>query len=185
MWKRILISAALIGCFAAASRPSIQDTGSSTFSVSVNLVKVPISVFNDAGNLVTALQREDFRIWEDQASQDIRSFGIDTNPVSVVILLDTSSSEKAEMRKMKEVVEDFVDALSKEDRVSIITFDDEVYQTLDWTQKSWRKVRQALGKIRPGFRTTLYDAMYAAAQDQLKGVDGKSLGIDDGARLVA
>jgi VWFA-related protein len=135
-------------------------------------VKVPISVFDDRGNLVDSLRSENFRIWEDQAVQTIRSFGVDTNPVSVVILLDTSMSEKLEMKKMKETVEAFVGALSKGDSVSLITFDIEVYQTLDWTQ-DLKKVRRVLGKIRPGMRTALYDAMYVAAQDQLKGIEGR------------
>ena len=172
MWQRALAFAVLISLFSASSRPAVQDTDTSTFSVSVNLVKVPISVFDDRGNLVDSLRSENFRIWEDQAVQTIRSFGVDTNPVSVVILLDTSMSEKLEMKKMKETVEAFVGALSKGDSVSLITFDIEVYQTLDWTQ-DLKKVRRVLGKIRPGMRTALYDAMYVAAQDQLKGIEGR------------
>jgi VWFA-related protein len=172
MWQRALVFAVLISFFSASGRPAIQYDSNSTFSVSVNLVKVPISVFDDRGNLLASLRGENFRIWEDQAAQTIRSFGVDTNPVSVVILLDTSMSEKLDMKKMKEAVEDFVGALSKGDRVSLITFDIEVYQTLDWTQ-DLKKVRRVLGKIRPGFRTALYDAMYVAAQDQLKGVEGR------------
>jgi Ca-activated chloride channel homolog len=172
MWRRFLASAVLFSLFAAASRPAIQDTGPPTFSVSVNLVKVPISVFDEQGNMVASLQRENFRIWEDQTAQTIRSFGIDINPVSVVMLLDTSTSEKPEMKKMKEAVEGFVDSLSEGDRVSLITFDDEVRLASDWTQE-WKKVRRALARIRPGLRTALYDAMYVAALDQLKGVDGR------------
>ena len=36
-----------------------------------------------------------------------------------------------------------------------------------------RKIRRALGRIRPGLRTSLYDGMYLAANDQLKGVEGR------------
>ncbi len=172
MLQRVLALALLLTIFAAASRPAIQDSDSSIFSVSVNLVKVPISVFDSLGNLVTSLRGENFRIWEDQAAQQIRSFGIDTNPVSVVMLLDTSTSEKSELKKMKDAAEGFAEALSHGDRISIITFDDEVYQTLDWTDNV-KNVRRALSKIHPGLRTALYDAMYVAARDQLKGIDGR------------
>ena len=168
----MLALAILAGFFAAQSRPATQDSDSPNFSVSVNLVKVPISVFDDRGNLVTALRSEDFRIWEDQAPQKIRSFGLDTAPVSVVLLLDTSMSEKTELKKTKEAAEEFANALSAGDRISLITFDDQVYRTLDWTEDV-KRVRRALGKIRPGLRTALYDAMYVAANDQLKGIDGR------------
>jgi VWFA-related protein len=158
--------------FSTISWPEIQDTGTSDFSVSVNLVKVPISVFDSRGNMVTSLRSENFRIWEDQSPQEIRSFGVDNNPVSVVLLLDTSMSEKSELKKIKEAAEGFVDELTPGDRVSLITFDDEVSQLLDWTD-NMKKVRKALGKIRPGLRTALYDAMYIAAKDQLKEIDGR------------
>lgn len=173
MRQRMLALAVLASLFAVPSRPATQDSKSSTFSVSVNLVKVPISVFDSQGDLVTDLRREDFRIWEDQAPQEIRSFGLDTNPVSVVLLLDTSASEKAELKKIKEAAEEFADALSRGDRFSLITFDDEINCILDWTD-SVKKLRRALGKINhPGLRTALYDGMFLAANDQLKGIDGR------------
>jgi VWFA-related protein len=172
MWGKTLPFAILFGFFAILGRPATQDTNPSTISVSVNLVKVPISVFDERGNLVTDLRSDDFRIWEDQASQKIRSFGLDRNPVSVVLLVDTSMSGKTELKKIKEAAEDFADALSEDDRISLITFDDEVYLTLDWTDNV-KKVRKALGKLRPGLRTALYDAMFVAANDQLKGIEGR------------
>jgi VWFA-related protein len=172
MWQRALAFAVLISFSSVASRPAVQDANSSDFSVSVNLVKVPISVFDYAGNLVTSLRGENFRIWEDQSIQEIRSFSIDTNPVSVVLMLDTSTSEKEELKKIKEAAAGFIEALSPGDRISIITFDDEVNQMLDWTG-DLKKARKTLGKIRMGLRTSLYDAMYVAAKDQLKDVEGR------------
>jgi Ca-activated chloride channel family protein len=172
MLRKTLIFTVLALLLSTVGRPANQDTDTSNFSVSVNLVKVPISVFDSRGNMVSSLRRENFRIWEDQAPQEIRSFGVDTNPVSVVLLLDTSMSEKAELKKIKEAAEGFVSELSPGDRVSLITFDDEVYQLLDWTD-NMKKVRKALGKIRSGLRTSLYDAMYVAAKDQLEGIDGR------------
>jgi Ca-activated chloride channel homolog len=173
MWLKILASAVLLSFFAAQSRPALpQDKNAAVISVSVNLVKIPISVFDGEGNLVPNLRGEDFRIWEDQAPQHIRSFGLDVNPVSVVLLLDTSLSGKTELKKIKEAATEFAEALSPEDRISIIGFDDEVYRALDWTNEL-KKVRKALGKLRSGGRTALYDAMYVAASDQLKGIDGR------------
>jgi VWFA-related protein len=163
---------ALVGILAAQGRPATEETDSPNFSVSVNLVKVPVSVFDERGNLVTNLRSADFRIWEDQAAQQIRSFGLDTNPVSVVMLVDTSMSEKTELKKIREAAEEFVDALEPGDQVSLVTFDDQVYQKVDWTG-DMRKIRKALAKITPGLRTALYDAMYYAGHDQLKNVEGR------------
>lgn len=171
MLQRILVSA-LFALFGSAvfSQPPSQENPS--FSVSVNLVKVPISVFDHAGNLISMLRREDFRIWEDQAPQEIRSFGVDVNPVSVVLLLDISMSGKSELKKIKDAAEGFAEALGPDDRISIITFDDEIKQVLDWTD-DLKKVKRALGRVRPGFRTSLYDAMFVAANEQLAGIEGR------------
>ncbi len=172
MQRKILLLSALISLLTAPIRPAVQDSDAPNFSVSVNLVKVPISVFDMDGNMVASLRSEDFRIWEDKAPQTIRSFGLDNNPVSVVLLLDTSSSGKKELKKIKEAAEAFIKALSADDLISLITFDDEVNLVLDWTDDQ-KKVLKALGKIRSGFRTALYDAMYTAAHEQLQRIDGR------------
>jgi Ca-activated chloride channel homolog len=172
MWQKALVLTLLTGICSMQSRSTTQDSNPPSFSVSVNLVKVPISIFDEQGHLVSTLQREDFRIWEDQVPQEIRSFGVDINPISVVLVLDTSTSEKSELKKIKEAAEEFADALSPEDRFSLITFNDEVHQELDWTHNT-KRLHKALGKIHTGLRTALYDAMYLAASDQLKEAEGR------------
>jgi len=151
---------------AQAQEPSAQ------FSVSVDLIKVPFSVFDDRENMIRDLRREDFILYEDNMRQEIRSFGVDLEPVSVVLLLDTSPTVKTELKKIKEAAEDFAGALSKNDRISIITFDDEIKLLLDWTNNS-SLVRRSLAKVKLGLRTALYDAMYVAAADMLRNVEGR------------
>ena len=143
-----------------------------TFSASVNLVKVPISVFDVEGKMMEGLGAEDFRLWEDRAPQEIRSFGLDTYPVSVVLLLDTSPSSRNELKRIRAAATEFVRGLDAGDRFSVISFDDEVTRILDWSD-SRKKLDKALGKLRAGVRTALYDAMYLAAAEQLKNVDGR------------
>jgi VWFA-related protein len=151
----------LLLCAFAEARPSgLQD--SATFSVSVNLIKVPITVFDTHGATVQDLRREDFILYEDQAKQQIRSFGVDRQPVSVVLLLDNSATVEKELSHMKESAESFADALSHDDRVSVITFGDEVILQQDWTTET-RQVRKSLRRIKSGLRTALYDGMYSAA----------------------
>jgi VWFA-related protein len=142
------------------------------FSVSVDLVKVHFSVFDDRGTMVQDPRRENFVLFEDNARQDIRSFGVDVEPVSVVLVLDTSATVKEELKKIKEAAEEFADHLSKDDRISIITFDEDVKLLLDWTSDT-RLVRKSLRKAKLGLRTALYDAMYSAACDMLRGVEGR------------
>ena len=152
--------------------PGTRDEAPATFAVSVNLVKIPISIFDENGLMITNLRGENLRLWEDQTLQQIRSFGLDSMPVSVVMLLDTSTSGKKERNKIRDAAREFTQALSSEDRVSVITFDDQVRLIQDWTE-DMKKVRRKLGEIRSGLRTALYDAMYLAADEQLKDIEGR------------
>ncbi len=143
-----------------------------TFSVTVSLVKVPVSVFDENGAPALQLHAGDFRIFEDELAQNIRSFGIDRNPVSVVLVLDTSATVKKELDRIKQAARDFVNALSPEDRLSVIAFSDEVIQVLDWTENR-KAFQKALRQLEPGVRTALYDAMFMAADDMLRGIEGR------------
>lgn len=172
MYMKWIASSVVLLLAAGQAGPVAQDSPAPSITVSVNLVKVPFSVFDMKGNLVPDPDRDDFRIWEDQMPQQIRSFGLDKNPVSVVLALDTSMSGKSELKQIKAAAEDFAEALSPEDRISVVAFDDEVYCALDWTDDV-KKVRKALGKLRSGVRTALYDAMYYAANDQLMAMEGR------------
>jgi Ca-activated chloride channel family protein len=171
MMLRKPLGAALLALgFAAAGLRG--ESPQASFSVSVNLVKVPFSVFNDRNELVQDLGREDFRLYEDGKLQQIRSFGVDYNPVSVVLVIDTSGSVKKELDEIRDAAHNFAAALSPEDRISIITFADQPILALDWTSDK-RRVRKSLHKLEPGLRTALYDAMYMAAAEQLRGIEGR------------
>jgi len=172
MWRKLAILI-FLALSPAPAHPQSQDSqASADFSVSVNLVKVPLSVFDENGRMVQELRREDFRLYENGVQQQIRSFGIDRNPVSVVLVIDASGTVEKELKKIKEAAENFALALSPEDRICIITFSDEAHLDLDWTENK-RAARKALRKVEPGLRTALYDAMFMASNDQLKGVDGR------------
>ena len=170
----IMMLAAAFLCI-GVNLPAQVEQNVPTFSVSVDLIKVPITVFGLDGAPIQELKRNDFRVYEDGQAQQIRNFNIDVNPVSVVLLLDSSGTVTKEWKQIKEAAEGFADALatpSKGDRISVITFSDEVQRVMDWSEDK-RQVRRSLGKVQLGLRTDLYDAMLEAAQNQLKNIEGR------------
>jgi Ca-activated chloride channel homolog len=156
---------------AARTQPQSQQK-IPTFSVAVDLIKVPITIFDEHSGIIQDLRRDDFRLYEDGKPQQIRSFGMDTNPVSVVLLIDSSGTVEKELKQIKEAAGGFADALTGGDRTAVITFADEVEEVLDWTSNT-KDVHKALRKIQLGLRTNLYDAMFQAAQDKLGGIEGR------------
>jgi len=162
------------GRIAAQDRPqpAAEQLTESRISVSVNLVKVPLSVFDDKGRMIQDLHLRDFRLYENGIAQDISSFGRDGNPVSVVLLIDTSGSVEKELKKIREAALNFARALSPEDRICVLAFADEVMLVQGWTNDQ-KQLRKALGRLEPGYRTALYDAMFRAADRELRGIDGR------------
>jgi Ca-activated chloride channel homolog len=170
---RTLLMIIFAGCpVIAAFTQSQTQQKTPTFSVTVDLIKVPITVFDEHGGVIQDLRPSDFWVYEDGQRQQIRSLSMDKNPVSVVLLLDSSGTVEKELRQIKEAAEGFADALSRGDRISVITFADEVEEVLDWTEDT-KLVRKALRKIELGLRTSLYDAMFYASQDKMGGIDGR------------
>jgi VWFA-related protein len=194
----LLVSGGAMMFYHPAAAQDDDDIGTVRFSVATNLVKVPISIFDERGLVTDNLRKEDFRLWENQARQEIRSLGIDSNFISVLLVLDVSSSGKSELKKIKAAAEAFAGKLGRGDRISVITFDENVNLLLDWTDDT-KKVKKTLDKVKSGQRTSLYDAMYLAGSEQMRGVEGQSaiilltdclnnhsrVGFEDAARAIS
>jgi Ca-activated chloride channel homolog len=92
-------------------------------SVNSNLVILPVTVKDRSGNLVPDLQRDEFRIFEDNVEQKIDVFTAEAFPLSMIILLDNDLKEKdaQEVRKSLDAV---VGGLSLEDEAFICRFDE-------------------------------------------------------------
>src|SRR3954467_13643885 len=61
-------------------------------AVEVELVQIPIIVFNDRGTVATDLKKSDFQVFDDGMEQRILYLERERVPVSFVILADLSSS---------------------------------------------------------------------------------------------
>jgi VWFA-related protein len=62
------------------------------FSAKVEMVQIPVIVFDDRGAIATGLRAGDFRLLDDGVPQQILNFDRERVPVSFVILADLSSS---------------------------------------------------------------------------------------------
>lgn len=80
--------------------PQEQDDSRARIRSTVSLVVVPVTVEDRDGELVTGLQKSDFRVFEDGIEQEISVFSIDPFPLSAAVLIDddlkTSSAEKVQ-----------------------------------------------------------------------------------------
>jgi VWFA-related protein len=89
----------------------------------VSLVVVPVTVKNGAGELVTDLQQNDFRVFEDGAEQPIELFSADAFPLSAAILID-DDLKRGTAEKVQKTLETLAGAFSASDEVSLWRFDE-------------------------------------------------------------
>lgn len=135
-----------------------------------DLVNVVFSVFDRRGRFVTNLERENFRVFEDNVEQRIEFFSRETNlPLRIALLLDTSNSMRPRMRFQQEAARDFLHNVVQRhrDQVFLMTFDSEPAVVQDYTD-DLNDLQEAIFRQRAGGATSLHDALYEAAERLLR-----------------
>ena len=96
------------------------------FKSTVDTVSVYATVNEADGRLVTNLSKEDFTILDNGTPREISLFSNDTQPITVVVMLDMSGSMFSRFIRVRTSTLSFVDALSPQDRAQIGTFGEEI-----------------------------------------------------------
>lgn len=164
----------------AESQPSTNTTaqdGGEIVRVRTDEVVLPVSVRDWTGAPVGGLGEERFLVYDNGVRQEIKSFNRRRVPANIVLLLDASGSVFRQMRFIREAAKGFVQGLLKEDKVCVVQFADRVELLQDWTPATEvEKLEKALDwRYHPGERTTFYDGLYLAAQEQLNRVEGRRI----------
>ena len=106
------------------SAPAQQTGTNPQFRVRVNIVSVDVEVLDDAGNSVQGLSQKDFLVKEDGRLIDITSFSqLTDRPVSLSIVLDTSSIQLEKLSIAKEYIFQMLHLFNRQDELSLFTFD--------------------------------------------------------------
>jgi Ca-activated chloride channel family protein len=136
----------------------------------VNLVEVLFSVVTKREKLVTDLMKENFKVFDDGAQQEITDFSQPTDlPLRIGMVLDTSNSIRERLKFEQDAAIDFIfNALRRgRDEAFLMTFDDGAQIIKDFTGDTG-EIRDTILKQRAGGGTSLYDAVYAASDHLLK-----------------
>ena len=141
-------------------RPSAQDA---TFRAGVAGVNLDVAVTRN-GRPVRGLSARDFILTDGGVAQQIDTAALETLPLSVLLVLDTSGSVAGEkLASLVSASRSLVAALRPGDRISLLTFSDRVAVRVPLTADA-SAVSEALGSLTPGGQTSLRDATYSALQ---------------------
>ena len=146
-----------------------------TVTVDVDLVNIPFTVASERDKLVTNLNRENFRVFEDDRPQTITNFSREADvPLTIALVIDASGSVRDKLQAEKEAAIDFLYSTLRrgEDKALVLAFDTNVSLLQDYTDDATLLSKQLEG-IRAGGGTALYNAVYFAVREKLAAEEGR------------
>ncbi len=132
--------------------------------VEVDLVELPVSVYDAEGRLVKTLAKEDFTVTEDGVRQELTSFEFaESLPLSLGIVIDGSGSMQESMPIVHEAATEFVQKLvsREKDQGFVIEFRERPTLLASLSHRS-TDLERAIAETHASGATALYDAVVMA-----------------------
>jgi VWFA-related protein len=187
----LLLVCALASGVALSALLLAQDDA--TLKVDVSLVNILFNVRDKKSGLVGNLNKDDFKVFEDGKEQEVKFFNRETDlPLTIGLLIDVSASQANLIDIEKNAAYQFFGSvLRKQDLAFLISFGEESELLQDYTNSAkllragleGLHVSSGVGGFGPGpvptvsqpRGTVLYDAVYVASADELKGQVGRKV----------
>ncbi len=130
-----------------------------TLRVDKSLVLVPVTVFDPRNRLVTGLEKEHFRVFDDKVEQTVTTLSMDDAPLAVGLIFDTSGSMAGKLRRSRMAAAAFFATANPDDEFFLVEFNQRaklvVPLTPDHTQ-----IQSHLAFAEAKGGTALLDAIY-------------------------
>jgi Ca-activated chloride channel homolog len=144
------------------TKSSQEDGSVFVFKKEVEEVVLHATVTDDKNHFVTTLDKDAFRVLENNKPQTITSFHHEDVPVAMGIVIDNSGSMREKRDKVNKAALNLVRSSNPQDQVFVVNFNDEYYLDQALTSDI-NKLREALEKVEARGGTALYDAIDASA----------------------
>lgn len=135
------------------------ESAAAPFHADSRLVLVPVTVTDRHARTVEGLRAEDFSVFDNQALQQIVSFGTEDAPCSVSIVLDISGSMRQALAAAKELLKAFFATSNPGDDFLLLTVSTQPAAAPQFTSDT-AALTESIGFTRPGGLTSLLDTAY-------------------------
>lgn len=150
-----------VAAIAVAAVSGPDAVARQTFRAGVDAVRVDVLVTDD-GRPVTGLAASDFELRDSGVVQEIGAVDVEDVPVTLTMVLDVSESVEGEpLERLRGAITAADEALSADDRLSLVTFSDRLDLQAPASEDRAR-VRERARAVKAGGATALYDATLAA-----------------------
>ncbi len=144
-----------------------------TFKATTQIVSVPATVLDAQGRLVPSLDQDQFTVLDNGKPQDVIFFQNETQPFTVVVMLDYSASMTSSLDLLRAAAEQFLLRMLPQDKGQVGAFSDKIEFSGQFTNDRDDLI-SALRDLQYGNPTRLWDAVDQSI-DMLKPVDGRKV----------
>jgi VWFA-related protein len=141
-------------------------------AVGQQLMRFNASVMDRNGRAISGMHASDFSVFENGVERKVTNVSPANEPFNLILLLDVSGSVEERMDFIRKAARDFLKTASPQDRISIISFRDDIQIISDFTTDRAMLSRK-LDEIDAGGGTALYDALGYVLAEPIKRLRGE------------
>lgn len=143
---------------ASARAQQAEQEGRFQFRSSVEAVNLNVVVTDKKGRFIPGLTADAFEVYEDGVPQEISYFNPEVTPVTILLLLDASTSIRPSVDGVKEAASNFVTKLWEGDQAIIADFNERIRFSTHFSDDVDRLV-STIQSLYPSGWTALYDSI--------------------------
>ena len=138
----------------------------------VDLALVNVTVTDPYNRLVTGLDPDNFRVFEDNIEQEVVTFSSEDVPISIGVIFDFSGSMANKIGKAREAALQFFKTANPQDEFFLVSFNERAELTSAFTN-SVEDLQSRMMLTAPKGRTALLDAIYLGLSQMRGAKNGK------------
>jgi Ca-activated chloride channel family protein len=139
--------------------PGVVIKKNKSLKLDVNLALINATVTDPYNRLVTGLDPDNFRIFEDNIEQEVVTFSAEDVPISIGVIFDYSGSMSNKAAKAREAAIQFFKTANPQDEFFMVSFNERAELTSSFTN-SVEDLQSRMLVSSPKGRTALLDAIY-------------------------
>lgn len=143
-----------------------------TFRTGTRTVALYATVTDTQKRLVPDLTQEDFQVFDNDRLQSLDLFINEVQPITVVVMLDTSASMTGNLKLLEQAAEQFLMRMLPKDKGLVGSFNDKIEFFPETFTSDRDRLIRSLHDLDFGNPTRLYDAI-AASMERLDKIDGR------------
>jgi Ca-activated chloride channel homolog len=140
--------------------------------IDVELALVNVTVTDPYNRLVTGLEPDNFRVFENNVEQEIRYFSSEEVPISIGVIFDLSGSMSNKVGKAKDAALQFFKTANPQDEFFLVSFNERAELMSTFTN-TVEDLQSRLLSLSAKGRTALLDAVYLGLSEMRTARNGK------------